>query len=192
MEKIENIISSLSPIERKIMPFLGLSVNKIIENSGLNKTSVLRALKFLENKDLVKIKHDKKQIVDLGVNGVYYKKNQLPERKLLTLLGSKNYLPIEEAKKLSKLSNNEFKVSLGVLKGKDLITLSNGKISLKASREELIKRFPEEKLLDLLPVEKNKLSPEELFALNNLQKRKNILELAEKKDISFDLKEDSW
>jgi len=186
---MENISDSLSPIERKIVPHLNLPIEEIIEKSGLDKTSVLRALKFLENKNLAKLKHERKTIVNLGVNGIYYKKNHLPERKLLTLLETKTHFPLDEAKKLSKLSDNEFKVSLGVLKKKALIALSNGKISLSASKEEVVKKFPEEKLLEILPTEKDKLDPEEKFALDNLQNRKNIVEVSEEKTVTFSLTE---
>lgn len=186
---MEDIISSLSPLERKIIPHLNLPIEEIISQSKLDKTSVLRALKFLENKGLLKIKREKKTIVDLGVNGVQYKKTYLPERKLLTLLETNNHISIEEARKSSKLSDNEFKVSLGVLKSKALIALSNGKISLTAPKEELIKKLPEEKFLEILPTEKSGLNDEQNFALNNLLNRKEIIELSEKKSISFSLTE---
>ena len=169
---MQNIIETLSPIEIKIIPFLKESIEKIEEKSGLDNVSVLRALRFLENKGLVKVKTSSKIIVDLGTNGIYYEKNHLPERKLLLTLEEKNYLPLEEARKLSKLSDNEFKVSIGVLKDKALIELSNGKLVLKAAKEELIKKMPEEHLLEMLPCEKDKLKDEMLLALENLKKRK--------------------
>jgi len=151
----------------------------------LDQVSVLRALKFLESKALLKLTTESKTIIELGTNGVYYKKNQLPERKLLTLLEENNHLELEEAKKLSKLSENEFKVSLGVLKNKALITLSGGKLSLNATKEELMKKSFEEQLLDVLPIEKAKLQPELQLALENLKKRKEIVEIKEMPIISF-------
>jgi len=187
---MDNIIESLSPIERKIIPYLELEIDEIIEKSGLDKTTVLRALRFLENKKLVKINTESKFLVDLATNGIYYKKNQLPERNFLTLLESNNHLPIEEAKKLSKLSDNEFKVSLGVLKKKVLIELKNGKISISADKEELTKKFPEEQLLERLPLEKNQLKDLDLLAFNNLQSRKDIIETREEKSFSFQLTHD--
>jgi phenylalanyl-tRNA synthetase alpha chain len=184
---ISDVIDSLSPLERKIVPYLNLNLEEIIEKSGLDKTSVLRALDFLENKSVLKVNSEKKKIVDLGTNGIYYKKNHLPERKLLILFETKNHVQLEEAKKLSKLSDNEFRVSLGVLKKKALINLQNGKMSLAASKEELTKKFPEEKFLEILPKEKESLTPEELFAFEKLQKRKDIVELSEQRIISFTL-----
>src|SRR3989344_8044839 len=184
---INSIIEKLSPLEIKVIPFLKEPIEKIEKKSGLDNVSVLRALKFLESKRILKLKTTAKTIIDLGVNGVYYKKNNLPERKLLMLLEENNRLPLEEAKKLSKLSENEFKVSLGVLKNKAFVTLSEGKISLSAKKEELIKKSFEEQLLDALPTEKEKLSPELLYALENLKKRKDIIEIKEKNEIKFEL-----
>lgn len=186
-ENNEELIEKLSPLEIKIIPYLKGTIKEIEQKSGLDSVSVLRALKFLENKNLVKLKTTQKTIIDLGVNGVYYKKNNLPERKLLLVLEQQNNLNLEEAKKLSKLSENEFKVSLGVLKNKALITLFGGKISLNATKEELSKKSPEEQLIDTLPVEKDTLSPELQYALDNLKKRKEIVEIKEKNIVEFEL-----
>src|SRR3989344_7170651 len=177
MDKLDEIIDKLSPIERKIIPFLNLKIDGIVKKSNLDETSVLRALRFLESKGLVKIQAREEKIVDLGTNGIYYKKHNLPERNLLILLEGNNHLSIEEAKKLSKLSDNEFKVSLGVLKSKAMINLTNGKLSLTASKAELAKKSFEEQLIDLLPLEQSSLSPEQLYALENLKKRKDIVEI---------------
>ena len=183
----EELIEKLSPLEIKIIPYLKEPIDKIEKKSELDSVSVLRALRFLENKSFLKLKTTTKTLIELGVNGVYYKKNSLPERKILMLLEENNHIPLEEAKKLSKLSENEFKVSLGVLKNKALITLFGGKISLNATKEELSKKSLEEQLLDLLPIEKDKLSPELNYALENLKKRKDIVEIKEKNIIEFEL-----
>ncbi len=184
---LQKIIEKLSPMERKIIPFLNLNIEKIEEKSGLDNTSLLRALKFLENKDLIKIKKTSKNIIDLGTNGVYYKNNHLPERKLLTLLEESKSLTLEEARKISKLSDNEFKVSLGILKNKAFIEIKNGKILLTAKKEEITKKTLEEQLIELLPIEESKLAPEHLHALENLKKRKEIIEIKEKGIINFTL-----
>ncbi|MDO8459949.1 MAG: phenylalanine--tRNA ligase subunit alpha [Nanoarchaeota archaeon] len=184
---IEKIIETLSPLEQKIIPYLNESLEKIKEKTGLDDTSFLRALRFLENKGIVKIKVAKNKIVDLGTNGIYYKKNHLPERRLIILLEQKNHITIKEASELAKLSENEFKVSLGILKDKALIIINNGKISLNASKEEISKKTFEEKMLESLPLEEEKLEPEQRFALDNLKKRKEIVEIKEKSEVSFEL-----
>lgn len=187
MESLEKIIDSLSPLERKIIPYLNLSIEQIKEKTGLDSTSLLRALKFLENKSLLTLKTEKKEVVDLGTNGIYYKKNHLPERRLLHLLEGKTAIDLQEAMSLSKLTDNEFKVSLGVLKSKSMIELKSGKIFLTASKTELTKKSLEEQLLDTLPIEVSKLEPEQQFALANLKKRKEIVQIEEKSATQIEL-----
>jgi len=183
------IIEKLSPLEIKIIPHLNLGFSEIIKESSLDEVSVLRALRFLENKGLLKLKAGEKKIIDLGTNGIYYKKTHLPERKLIILLEKQNNISLDEAKKLSKLTENEFKVSLGVLKSKVFIELKEGKISLIASKAELVKKSLEEQLIDSLPLEQDQLKAEQLHALENLKKRKDIVEIKSKQIIDFDLTE---
>ena len=188
-KEIQKLMEKLSPLEIKIIPYLNLSVDKIQEKAEIDETSVLRALKFLENKEILKIKKTVNKIVDLGTNGIYYKKTHLPERKLLTIITENNNLPLEEAKKLSKLTDNEFNVSLGALKSKVLIEIKNNKIIFTGKKEEITKKTPEEHLLDILPIEESRLKPEELYALNNLKKRKDIVEIKERNIIEIQLTE---
>ena len=185
--EIEELTERLSPLELKIIPYLKLNIDEIMKKSDLDRTSILRALKFLENKGILKLNQINKRVIIIGVNGIYYKKNHLPERRLLILLEEKNHLSLEEAKKLSGLSDNEFKVSLGVLKDKALISLSNGKISLNATKEELVKKSLEEQFIDSLPAEQEKLTPEQKFAFENLKKRRNIIEIEEQNIVNHEL-----
>jgi phenylalanyl-tRNA synthetase alpha chain len=189
MVSVEKVTEKLSPLERKIIPFLNLPIKDIKEKTKLDNTSLLRALKFLENKEILKVTIEKKKVIELGTNGIYYKKHHLPERTLISLLEKKNYMQIDEAKLASKLSDNEFKVSLGVLKSKAIIDVKNGKISLNASKEELSKKTLEEQFLDALPLEEILLEPEQKFAFENLKKRKDIVESQERNLVSFELTE---
>ena len=178
---------SLSPIEIEIIPYLNLKVEGIMEKSGKDKTTVLRALQFLEKKGYLELKSLNKKIVDLDVNGIYYGKNHLPERNLLMIIENNNHKQVNELKRLSRLSDNEFKAALGVLKRKVLIDLKNGRVVLTARKEELTKKFPEEILLEKLPIELSELKDLDLLAFNNLKSRKNIVEIIEEKSQSFKL-----
>jgi len=188
-KELESLMETLSPIERKIIPYLKKPFKDIVSLSGLEDSSVLLAIQFLEKKGIITAKSDTKKVIELGTNGVYYKKNNLPERTLMLILEKQNRLSLEEAKKLSKLSENEFKVALGVLKDKALLTITNGKLFLNASKEELSKKLVEEKLLDALPLEESALGPEQKLAFSNLKKRKEIIELKTKTDTSITLTE---
>ena len=116
---LKKLINGLSINEKKILPNLQeKELNKICKKTNLNKVSVVRALKYLENKKLVKLSSKKKKIVEIGVNGAFYRKKGLPERRLLNLLGEKRILILSTAQKESKLTPDEFKASLGALKKK--------------------------------------------------------------------------
>lgn len=185
---MEKLIQSLSPIERKIIPYLEeKDISKICEKSNLDKTTVLRALEYLQKKGIIKINTEIKKIIDFGINGILYKRKNLPERRLLNLLDQKRIIDLSEAQKESKLKDDEFKISIGVLKRKAFIELKNGKIILSASKEELTKKSLEELFLENLPLEKDKLTPEQNFALKELERRKEIIEIKETKNISIEL-----
>jgi len=183
----KEIIEKLSPMERKVLPYLEETLEKIGEKSGLDATSVLRALEFLKNKDIVKIKEKTEKIVDLDVNGILYKKKGLPERNLLNLVADKKTIDMEEAEKQSGLNENEFKAALGALKKKALIKLANGKIIIEAKPEEITKKSLEEQFLESLPLNLESLKPEQKFAFDSLKKRKNIVSLEEKKIVSVEI-----
>jgi len=180
------LIETLSPNERKILPYLKeKEIKSIIKKSGLDETSVIRSLQFLENKNIIKLKSERKKTVDLGDNGVLYLKNGLPERRLLTILAEKKEIHLND--KSLKLSENEFKAALGALKKKAMIEIKDNKIFLNASMNEISKKTLEERFLESLPVELDKLAPEELYALKSLESRKDIVMLEEKQKVSFEL-----
>src|SRR5208283_1546403 len=141
---LRKLLESLSPNELKILPFLEEDLISICKKSNLDKTSVTRALEYLQNKGIVELIYDKKKIADLGLNGIFYRKKGLPERKLLDLLKEKRIIQLEDAESQSKLSNDEFKVSLGILKRKSFIDINNKKVILNVGDEEISKKMPEE------------------------------------------------
>jgi len=183
------IIESLSPIERKVLPVLSSSakLNEIIKKTGIDKSSVLRALDFLENKKLVELKQEQKKIVRAGVNGLFYLKKQLPERRLLNLLSKKRAVFFHEIKEKTKLNENEIKISIGVLKRKALIKVSQGRIILIAKKEEITKKMLEEKFLEKLPIDVKKLEQQDKLALQNLKSRKEIIEIIDDKNVQVKL-----
>lgn len=184
---MNKLLDSLSQIERAVIPYLNGSIDEIINKSGLDKTTVLRALGFLESKDFLKLEQKNIKIVDLAVNGIYYKKNHLPERNLLITIEENNNRTLTEVKEKTKLSENEFKAALGALKKKALISLENGKLKISGSKEECSKKFPEEILIEKLPLEMENFSDEDKLAFELLKNRKEIIEIIEKKEISFTL-----
>jgi phenylalanyl-tRNA synthetase alpha chain len=189
MEGIEEIIKSLSPTERKILPFLSCrNVDELMEKSKEDRTVVLRALEFLANKGIVKLNYAARKDVILGTNGMLYIKQGLPERRLLNILAEKISLSLEDAKKTG-LSENELKAAIGVLKRKALASLENGKLILQAKKDEISKKMLEEHFLESLPLPLEKLSPEQKYSLEQLKNRKDIIMIEEIKDINFEVTE---
>ena len=185
--KIDDVIERLSPLEVKVIPFLDLKLDEIAQKTGLDMTSLLRALSFLENKGVLKINKETQKIIELGINGIYYKKTSLPERKLLTFLEKNKNITLNDAKKLSKLSDNEFNAALGLLKGMIFIEIKNNRIQLIASKENIAKKTPEEHFLGILPIEEKGLDSEMRNVFSRLLKRKDIIILKEKNVIDFEL-----
>ena len=175
---IKKLIESLSPNEIKIFPHIEENISKICEKSGLNKVSVLRALEYLKNKNIVKISQKKEKIIELGINGALYKTKHLPERRLLNILKEKRVLSLEKLK-VPGLSDEELKASIGVLKRKNIIDLKNKKIILKTG--EISKKFPEEIFLESLPLNYETLSEKEIETLKFLENRKDIIRISEEK-----------
>lgn len=177
------LIESLSPNERKVLPYIQeKSIADICKKTNLDKVSVLRSLEFLQNKKILELKTEKKKTIELGLNGVNYKKRGLPERILLNLLREKMILAFEGSEKLSGLSSEEFKAALGALKKKAMIDLRNGKIVLTATKEEISRKTLEEQFIELLPIEFSELKPEHQYALKALEGRKDIIEIIEEKE----------
>ena len=180
------IIESLSPNEKKILPYLKeKDIEQICRQSGLDKTSVLRALEYLSNKNIILISRSKKKIVEIGVNGALYMKRGLPERRLLNLINEKRILKLEEAQQNTSLSDDEFRASIGVLKKKALIEVKNGKIILTERKEEISKKSLEEKFIEILPLSYNSLTPEQLHAFKSLERRKEIVQIKEEEIIGI-------
>src|SRR3989338_1987173 len=112
---IDRLIEKLHPLERRVLPFLKLkNVREITEKSGMQEIEVMRALQWLENKDVLKINTEIKENVYLGKNGKKYLKEGLPERRFLECLDKE--MSLNEIKKNAKLDKDEISACLGILK----------------------------------------------------------------------------
>jgi phenylalanyl-tRNA synthetase alpha chain len=180
----KKLIESLSPNEIKILPYIEEDIDKICEKSSLDKVSVLRALEYLGDKNIVKISQEKKKIIELGINGALYRKKQLPERRLLNALGEKRIISLDNLKEYD-LSGEELKASIGVLKRKNIIDLKNEKIILKTGG--ISKKFPEEIFLESLPLNYELLSEKQIEILKSLGNRKDITRIKEEKSIEIEV-----
>ena len=184
----KKIIESLSLNEVKILPYIKeKNIEIICEKANLEKVSVLRALEYLKNKKILTLSSKKIKVVEIGVNGALYRKKELPERRLMNMLKEKRILGIKEAQKLSLLSDEELKASIGILKKKSIIELKNQKIFLDANKCEISKKIPEEIFIESLPVNYESLSEEQEEVFKLLLKRKDIVRIKEEKIINVQI-----
>ena len=170
--KHQKLIESLTPLERKVIPFLKSykTSSEIKLKSKLQEVEVLRALQWLENKNIIKTTKSVKEIIDLDENGKKYLRLGLPEKRFLDSLSSP--LSLEEIKKKAKLEQDEISVSIGLLKKRNLIQLGEKIKKLKDADSILILS---ENFLKKLPLSPDELSDEERFVYGEFKKRKNII-----------------
>src|SRR3989338_779785 len=121
--EIKKLSESLNPVERKVARALDnfTSFDEIMKSTGLKDIEVMRALQWLANKNVVKIKETPKEVVSLDENGLKYAKYGLPEKIFLEALDKPHSLA--ELGDKTKLSNEELTISLGVLKSKAAIDI---------------------------------------------------------------------
>jgi phenylalanyl-tRNA synthetase alpha chain len=195
---LRKIADGLHPLERKILPLIARHNSTVLleKASGLKDVEVSRALQWLKNKNLIDVKEESKQIVDLDKNGKLYLKQGLPERSFLNALNKE--MSMKDIEKASKLSKEEVQVSLGLLKRKNAINISKKGndvfISLTDVGRNILKKDTAEELFlkKNFPIDPKSLSQEELFTYNELLKRRNILLIDVQKVKSVTLSKDGF
>lgn len=178
MDNLQEIVDSLHPLERNILPFLKKSVGfrELVEKTKLKEVNVLRALQWLQSKKIVVIKEEARGIVSLGGNGEEALKKGLPERRILNILDKD--LSLSDIEKKAKLDKNEFNIGIGVLKKKDLINVKDKIVSLNVrGKKSKKKEFFEEIFLKKLPIDSSKLNEEDKIVLNQIKKRKDLVNI---------------
>src|SRR3989344_2516217 len=138
-KEVSVLLETLHPLERKVLPVLkqNISLKEIISLTNLQEVEVMRALQWLENKNIIKIKTEPKQIISLDKNGLLYSEKGLPEKRFLKLL--EKPLRLDEIKQRSNLSEEEIQISLGVLKKKASINIAD-KISITEQGKKILER----------------------------------------------------
>lgn len=191
---LKKLAESLNPSERKVLKVLDNfgSFHDILKVTELKDVEVMRALQWLQNKNVIEIREGQKEIVLLDENGRKYLKEGMPERRFLEVI--KKPASVSNIRKETGLSDEEMSISLGVLKSKAAIEISKDKeivISITDHGGSLLRHgFPEEQFLrEDFPKEINSLNEGEKFALSNLRKRKKIVKVELSKIINAELTE---
>lgn len=169
----EKIIESLHPLERKVFPCIDLkNINEIIKKTGLQEVEVTRALQWLENKSLLKLKKETKEVVELGFNGEKYLKEGLPEKRFLDVL--EKPLAIKEVMSKAGLDEDEAHFCMGYLKKNNVIEIGE---KIKAIKKDFNEIRESENFLKRLPISTSKLNEKEKSVSHRLKQRKNIIEV---------------
>ncbi len=178
--EIDRIIATLHSYERKVLPILKETsrFEDIAAKTGLQKVEVMRALQWLQNKNLVRINKELKEQISLDENGIKYLEKGLPEKKFLEQIKGKSELG--DIEKNSNLSKQELSISLGILKSKGAIEITREKDIIvqitDIGRELLKKGFPEESFIKKsFPLNSSELKDLDRLALENLKKRNRII-----------------
>ncbi|MBN2459400.1 phenylalanine--tRNA ligase subunit alpha [Candidatus Woesearchaeota archaeon] len=187
---IKELVSKLHPLERKIMPLLRQSsvFSELVKKSGLKDIEVMRALQWLQSKEVLKIKEDVKEAITLGENGKKALEKGLPEKLFLESIKHKPR-HMDDIEKETGLSRQEVNACIGLLKGKAAININAQRVisitnqgaavlEKEGLEEALLKRISSEEM----DIEAGKLKDEERFAFESLKKRKDMLKTVLKKE----------
>jgi len=190
----DTLIETLHPLEIKVLPHLKdiKTIAGLANKTYLKEVEVTRALQWLGNKDIVKMKVESKDMLDLDSNGKDYQKKGLPEMRLLRVL-SEDWQDIEKAMKKAKVPVQEKNICIGALKSKAAIEVKKEgkdflikitKPGLNLSKKDSL----EEKFLKKeFPIDLESLTDEDKFSYKSLKKRKKILKRITVKDKTFTL-----
>jgi predicted transcriptional regulator len=84
----QKILKTLHPLERKILPAVEdkILLSELIKKTGLKDVEVMRAVQWLEVKEVIKTEDDNTETYELTPKGKDAKENGLPEIRFLKSL----------------------------------------------------------------------------------------------------------
>ncbi len=191
---VKSVISKLHPLERQVLPTLQKvnTLADLIAGTKLKEVEVIRALQWLENKNLITTKTDKKELVSLDKIGLIYLQEGLPEKKFLGVLDEQSK-GLNVITKKSKLSRQEVNACLGLLKSKAAIEVKKGENGLVVNITEEGKKLLEQETFEEKFLNKKfPLDIKEIKDKNTLKtlKKRGLVKVEEIKLISAFLTED--
>jgi phenylalanyl-tRNA synthetase alpha chain len=190
----EHSISSLHPIEKRILSILQEKIDWISEidltnNSGLTLDQLRRGIEWLRYKNLLQISNLSDTKITLHSKVLEDHEFLLPERKLInTVLGGKNKL--SDVFKSDAFQNNE-KEAYGAIrhsKKNSWINIDKDKVNvlpgaeLPSAEENLINRLKTEKFIFA-----SQLSGDDKIAYDELIKRANVLKIEKQSEKKYRL-----
>ncbi len=169
-----------------------LSLDELVNRTGLNIDQVRRGIEWLRHKGLVSVKEDERKIVTLGEAGRRVVIDGLPEERLCNALKSlRSPLGIRELKGIVNLDEDEFNAAIKHAKEKELVVISNGKLirMIDYEREKDNEYALLKRIHDLKWLYKDMLNDEELKVLSHSMKRPGYIIEKTIKQVSISLTE---
>lgn len=149
----DELIEKLHPLERAVVPYLSKTteLDKLVELSGRQEVEVMRALQWLENKDVLSIKSESKEFVEFGKFGQEIFSKGIPEKRFLKILVEKGELSLKDIITVGGFGP-EANACVGILKKMGSILVKEGMmISItKGGEIYLSQKDNQEKLLEAL------------------------------------------
>lgn len=193
---LQNIINELHIYEKKVLKGLEAAdyestPEEIADLQDMDIKSVMSAAGSLESKGIIEVQKDVDEVISLSKTGKEYAEDQLPERRVLNVLNSKESILMKDMATKAGLDASEVNIAIGWLRKKKWASIDKGMVKITPEGKKAVnKEYSDELLLDKI-MEVNKLlflNPPKLFkeGFDLLKKRKGILEI--KKEPKFKLK----
>ncbi|MFQ5620838.1 MAG: phenylalanine--tRNA ligase subunit alpha [Candidatus Nanoarchaeia archaeon] len=176
---LKTLVQTLHPLERAVVKHLDSSSSdmELVDKTGLQPVEVVRALQWLQNKEVLTISKETAESIHLGPNGQKALEEGLPERRFLEAV-SKKGLKIGDLGKAAKLGVAEVNVCLGLLKKRGHVSLDKGVAAITPEgKKALSDTSLEERFLRKLemPVPVSSLSDEDKYGYDAFKKRKGLI-----------------
>ena len=129
---MEKLVASLSPIERKVLPFLEQAgtVSQLAAAADIQEIEALRACQFLSNKGALEVEKVVEEQLVLSVRGRKVLEEGLPEQRFYDAIPEKG-IAMQDLRKKAKLAGDEFNIAIGTLREQDAITIDDGTVHTK-------------------------------------------------------------
>jgi len=196
MEKLDVVLESLHPLERRVLRYIkdnvtvkdNVTADEISFSAKMQKVEAMRALQWLESKKALILNQKLIEVVELDKNGEFCIKKGFPEKRFLkALIESSKPLEFNKIAEHANLEKDEISSTLGILKKNKLIKIENGITITKQGEDYFTSNNTNENFINNLPKSLNELTKEEQKTLSELKSRKEIIKINSKKEFTVTL-----
>lgn len=181
---MESLVRTLHPLERAVLQKLvdGTTFRALARETGMQEVETMRALQWLENKEVLTLENKNTVTIHLDKNGEEAFENALPERAILNELKN-NPGTIQELAERAKIDSRGAGAAVGILKKKNYVTLEAGTLNITKEGKDADVKTPLELLIQKIGKKTqghDALSKEEQALIKDSQKRSLFKEIEER------------